>query len=196
MSLDAEQDGGMDDFVVDDDGGGYVEGGDDDIGLEVQTPTKPARTKSMSKAQTKSTGKAQPSKERSLGAMFKSAHMKTLGTAKPRRQTDDDAFMTSLMDELEIPTTPSKSAKRRQSVAPPDQASSSARRRAAATRGTPVHSATPRASRPIGVMDISDPKLDPFGPPPAKKARSDLEDPFQDAPLSPERKPKEEPGTV
>ncbi|KAJ2819324.1 hypothetical protein IWW50_005494, partial [Coemansia erecta] len=112
--------------------------------------------------------------------MFKSAQLKSLGSSKtPKKAADDEEFMASLMDDLEVPQTPSRSTKQK---AQRDVGGSySAKRRIVAARGRPAGPITPKPE-PVHVVDISDPTLDPFAePPPAKKARSDMDNPFIEA---------------
>ncbi|KAJ1951892.1 DNA-directed DNA polymerase alpha catalytic subunit pol1, partial [Dipsacomyces acuminosporus] len=150
---------------------------------------KPTPTK-YSQQQHEQQHQASTGKDRKIGAMFRSAQMKARsgkgsGSGKSAAQQDDEEFMSSLMNDLEAdaPVTPVKSIKRRQSPYTPDATSSySARRRAVAAKGSSSVSRPPFSlgasagapkPPPVGVMDISDPSLDPFGPPPAKKVRQD-----------------------
>ncbi|KAJ2836260.1 DNA-directed DNA polymerase alpha catalytic subunit pol1, partial [Coemansia sp. 'formosensis'] len=167
------QSSGMNDFVVDDDGAGYVDNGLDDIG---GSPTKPKASKKIAKTPVAKTPVAKES--RRISTLFKNAQLKTTSVKKPAMQDDED-FMSSLMNDLEIPLTPSRPVKRRHTpAATPDSANTySVRRRAAATMGKTVGSSTPRL-QPVPVIDISDPSLDPFALPPTKKVRHDAENPF------------------
>ncbi|KAJ2141984.1 DNA-directed DNA polymerase alpha catalytic subunit pol1 [Coemansia sp. RSA 564] len=180
---------GLDDFVVDDDGAGYADNGEDDIGASssfVGTREQTQLTnKSKRSAAKQSTRKAQPilsSKEKgkgNIGAMFKTAQLKSLGTSKtPKKAADDEEFMASLMDDLQAPQTPSRSAKQH-SAKKHAAGSYSVNRRIAAARGRPAGPTTPKPE-PVHVVDISDPTMDPFAasPHPTKKARSDMDDPF------------------
>ncbi|KAI8319863.1 hypothetical protein GQ54DRAFT_22048 [Martensiomyces pterosporus] len=183
-----------DDFVVDDDGAGYADDGTDDIGGEVEyaaPKARQARLKTQKRTRPAAPLKPTPTKQqhtgerdRKISTMFKNAQMKS-HTGKKGAAQDDEEFMSSLMNDLEAdtPVTPVKSIKRRQSPYTPDAANSySARRRAVAAKGSssvgrPTFSlagsaGTPKP-KPVGVMDISDPSLDPFGPPPAKKVRQE-----------------------
>ncbi|KAJ1851914.1 DNA-directed DNA polymerase alpha catalytic subunit pol1 [Coemansia sp. RSA 1822] len=180
---------GLDDFVVDDDGAGYADNGEDDIGASSSFAGTREQTQLTSKskrsAAKQSTRKAQPtlsSKDKgkgNIGAMFKTAQLKSLGTSKtPKKAVDDEEFMASLMDDLQAPQTPSRSAK--QHAAKKHAAGSySVNRRIAAARGRPAGPTTPKPE-PVHVVDISDPAMDPFAasPHPTKKARSDMDDPF------------------
>ncbi|KAJ2035077.1 DNA polymerase alpha catalytic subunit, partial [Coemansia sp. S16] len=162
----------MNDFVVDDDGAGYVEDGLDDIG---GSPSKPA------KASKKAAGKAPipvVKESRRISTMFKNVQLKPASVKKTSTQ-DEDVFISSLMNELDIPLTPSKPMKRRHVAATPDS-TYSARRRASAAMGKSVGSSTPRP-QPVMIMDISDPSQDPFALPPTKRVRHDIEDPFLEA---------------
>ncbi|KAJ1731543.1 DNA-directed DNA polymerase alpha catalytic subunit pol1 [Coemansia biformis] len=178
---------GLDDFVVDDDGAGYVDGGADDIGLDEAspepTPTRARAQKQRSRRPEKRRPSPppplQPAGERRLDAMFKSAQMKPAKQQAPA--ADDDAFMSELISGLEVPGTPSRASgrARRQSRTPATAGSSSVRRRAVAAQGRPVSMVIPKPE-PVNVVDISDPALDPFALPSAKRARLDMDDPFQD----------------
>ncbi|KAJ2061398.1 DNA-directed DNA polymerase alpha catalytic subunit pol1 [Coemansia sp. S146] len=162
----------MNDFVVDDDGAGYVEDGLDDIGGSPSKPTKPSK---------KAAGKAPipvVKESRRISTMFKNVQLKPTSVKKTSTQ-DEDVFISSLMNELDIPLTPSKPVKRRHVAATPDT-TYSARRRAAAAMGKSVVSSTPRP-QPVPVMDISDPSEDPFALRPTKRVRHDAEDPFLEA---------------
>ncbi|KAJ2669734.1 DNA-directed DNA polymerase alpha catalytic subunit pol1 [Coemansia sp. RSA 1085] len=144
---------GLGDFVVNDDNSGYTEDSKDDIGL------------SSARKQTKLASKPSSAKPaRKLGAMFKSAQMRSLG--KQRQNEDDEEFMASLMNDLEIPLTPSKSQ------------SKPAKRRLAAARNKPV---TPKAE-PAGTPA-----------PPFKKAKSSMEDPFAMEPVDKGKSSMEDP---
>ncbi|KAJ2550715.1 DNA-directed DNA polymerase alpha catalytic subunit pol1 [Coemansia sp. RSA 1933] len=191
--------GSLHDFVVDDDGAGYADDGTDDIGADssfVSTKTQPklSGSKQRQPRNTPNRGGASSSaadtkpaaRERTIGTMFRNAHLKT-PKSKPAksRAPDDEAFMASLMDDLDAPTTPSRSTKRRPAAAPPSSATYSERRRATASVRTAAHLSTPMP-KPVGVTDISDPALDPFALPPAKKVRHDRmdeDDPFGAGPL-------------
>ncbi|KAJ2455895.1 DNA-directed DNA polymerase alpha catalytic subunit pol1 [Coemansia sp. RSA 2336] len=126
---------GLGDFIVNDDNS-YTE---DDIGV------------SSTRKQTKLAGKsAAHAKEatkpaRKLGAMFKSAQMRSLG--KQQLKSDDEEFMASLMNDLEVPLTPSKS-------------STKSKRRLTASRSKVAHKAEPDYGSPA---------------PPLKKAKSSVE---------------------
>ncbi|KAJ2361710.1 DNA-directed DNA polymerase alpha catalytic subunit pol1, partial [Coemansia sp. RSA 2610] len=181
------QTAGLDDFVVDDDGAGYVDGSTDDIGAssafaDTGTQSRLTRKQPRAAAAKAPRDKAPAPNKGKIGAMFKNAQLKSLGTKTPQKAAaaDDEEFMASLMNDLEAPQTPSRSA--RQRAAPKDVGSSySAKRRIAAARGRGAGPATPKPE-PVHVVDISDPALDPFAtPPPAKRARSELDDPFVEA---------------
>ncbi|KAJ2764790.1 DNA-directed DNA polymerase alpha catalytic subunit pol1, partial [Coemansia nantahalensis] len=191
----------MDDFVVDDDGAGYVDGGTDDIGFgggggsPEPTPTRARAQKQSarrSEKRRKSPPPAQPAGGRRLDAMFKSAHMKPAKQASTA--ADDDAFMSELISGLEVPGTPTRGPGRsvRPTRTPATAGSSSVRRRAVAAQGRPAALITPKAE-PVGIVDISNPALDPFGPPPTKRARSEMDDPFQDPqqPQPPQPQPQQ-----
>ncbi|KAJ2856063.1 DNA-directed DNA polymerase alpha catalytic subunit pol1, partial [Coemansia erecta] len=156
----------LDDFVVDDNG--LIDSVEDDIGGEAASTTKQAKLKKpaakKSQAIKKEVQQSGAKDKRSLSAMFKNAHLRTPKKAAVASQ-DDEEFMASLISGLEAPGTPSKSAKRRHQQTP-DTSSYSARRRAAASRGKQVVGHTPRAAatKPVGVVDISDPSQDPFAP--------------------------------
>ncbi|KAJ1802332.1 hypothetical protein LPJ75_006220, partial [Coemansia sp. RSA 2598] len=188
----------LDDFVVDDDDGSYADTIADDIGGETSAVTykkqsklqKPKASKAPSheKSQAAAVAKQGVSKEkRSLSAMFKNAHLRTPKKPSVANQ-DDEEFMASLISGLEAPTTPSKSSAKRRHQQTPDTTSYSARRRAAASKGKVVVGQTPRAAaKPVGLVDITDPSLDPFAPQatpqrPLKKQRQDAmdvgDDPF------------------
>ncbi|KAJ2095769.1 DNA-directed DNA polymerase alpha catalytic subunit pol1 [Coemansia sp. S100] len=162
----------MNDFVVDDDGAGYVEDGLDDIGGSPSKPTKASK---------KAAGKAPipvVKESRRISTMFKNVQLKPASVKKTSTQ-DEDVFISSLMNELDIPLTPSKPMKRRHVAATPDS-TYSARRRASAAMGKSVGSSTPRP-QPVMIMDISDPSQDPFALPPTKRVRHDIKDPFLEA---------------
>ncbi|KAJ2380159.1 DNA-directed DNA polymerase alpha catalytic subunit pol1, partial [Coemansia sp. RSA 2559] len=158
--------GALHDFVVDDDGAGYADDSVDDIGAESSFTATKSQTK-LAK-QRRNTPKAVASeakagRERTIGTLFKNAHLKAPRKSKGRAP-DDEAFMASLMDDLDAPATPS--ARRRPANVP--AATYSERRRVAGHMPMP---------KPVGITDISDPALDPFALPPAKKIRMD-DDPF------------------
>ncbi|KAJ1906199.1 DNA-directed DNA polymerase alpha catalytic subunit pol1 [Coemansia sp. IMI 209127] len=158
--------GTLHDFVVDDDGAGYADDSVDDIGADSSFAATKSQTKLAKQRRNTPKGVASEAKagrERTIGTLFKNAHLKAPRKSKGRAP-DDEAFMASLMDDLDAPATPS--AKRRPANAP--AATHSERRRVAA------HTPMPK---PIGITDISDPALDPFALPPAKKIRMD-DDPF------------------
>ncbi|KAJ2412770.1 DNA-directed DNA polymerase alpha catalytic subunit pol1 [Coemansia sp. IMI 209128] len=164
------QSSALNDFVVDDDGAGYLDDGTDDIGGSPSKQPKPSK---------KAVGKTPMKESRRISTMFKNAQLKSTSVKKPTN-LDDEEFMSSLMNDLEIPMTPSKPVKRRHAPATPDSANSySVRRRAAAAMGKSVVSNTPRP-QPVPVMDISDPSQDPFALPPTKRVRHDVDNPFLD----------------
>ncbi|KAI7832947.1 hypothetical protein BX661DRAFT_203935 [Kickxella alabastrina] len=151
---------GMHDFIIDDDGAGYADSGTDDIGGETTTSI---RKQTKLAAKKSAAPKATPREKRTINTMFKSAHLKA--PKKTVTTQDDDAFMSSLIDELEPPpVTPTKSAKRR--LAEPVVAKK---------KGKPV----PRmAAVAIGLVDVSNPVLDPLASSPPQKRQRPEEDPF------------------
>ncbi|KAJ2741266.1 DNA-directed DNA polymerase alpha catalytic subunit pol1, partial [Coemansia sp. BCRC 34301] len=171
--------GAMNDFVIDDDGAGYVDEGLDDIGGSTgkQTKLKPSK-----RTNNKTPAKTPAAKEGGrISTMFKNAQLKSSSSVKKATTQDDEEFMSSLMNDLEIPLTPSKSVKRRHAPATPDSAGTySARRRAVAAMGRPVGMGMPRPMPVVPVMDISDPSEDPFALPPAKKVRHEADNPYLD----------------
>ncbi|KAJ1730945.1 DNA-directed DNA polymerase alpha catalytic subunit pol1, partial [Coemansia sp. Benny D160-2] len=202
--------GSLHDFVEDDDGAGYADDGTDDIGAEsaaagagnqtkiTATFKQKRNTRTALARETRDSAAAAPERERTIGTMFKNAHLRTpklKPNAAKARAPDDEAFMASLMDDLdgdaELPTTPTTRSARRRPA--PAAATYSAARRASALASASVRSAGGHAHpltpmpRPVGITDISDPSLDPFAVPPAKKIRYDpMHDPFgPGAPLLP-----------
>ncbi|KAJ1666489.1 DNA-directed DNA polymerase alpha catalytic subunit pol1 [Coemansia sp. RSA 1646] len=192
--------GSLHDFVVDDDGSGYADDSLDDIGASssfagTRSQTKLGGSRNQKHARTpKGAGSreaptvaAKPSvrdRDRNISTMFKNAHLKT-PKQKKSRAPDDEAFMASLMDDLDGPTTPSRSAKRRPTnVTTPTY--SERRRATASVRTTGGGYPLTPMPKPVGITDISNPALDPFALPPAKKIRHDLmDDPFGSISLPP-----------
>ncbi|KAJ2468610.1 DNA-directed DNA polymerase alpha catalytic subunit pol1 [Coemansia sp. RSA 2322] len=168
--------GSLGDFIVDDDGAGYVDGGLDDIGGETKYQSKPKSSKKASNAPAKAAPPAQEG--RRISTMFKNAQLKS-SSVKKAATHDDEEFMSSLMNDLEIPLTPSKSVKRRHNPATPNSAGSySAQRRAVATKGKPLGAITSKLP-PVSMMDVTNSSEDPFALPPTKKLRQDdTDNPF------------------
>ncbi|KAJ2850481.1 DNA-directed DNA polymerase alpha catalytic subunit pol1 [Coemansia brasiliensis] len=162
---------GLGDFVIDDDDGGYTENGSDDIGASSSFTSTREQTRLANKP-------SSAAKPRKLGAMFKSAQMRSLGTKRSQKTEDDEEFMASLMNDLEVPLTPSKSSKPKTPLRNAQNSYSAKRRLAASRKEGGFKPVTPKAE-PVHVEDISDPLNNPFdNMPPFKKAKSSSEDPF------------------
>lgn len=160
-----DHDEDMDDFVVDDDGSGYA---DNDDEPEYDYDHKYSRHQSKLPTSKKKPG---------ITTMFKKAQLKAkpkvVVKEEPTASRDDDAFMASLMNDLEapLPSTPSRRGL---------SGTASTKRRQPPATHSPYH-AMHRAQAAVASMNkpsITDESTDDsFAlPPPNKKVRADLVD--------------------
>ncbi|KAJ2582133.1 hypothetical protein EV177_010343, partial [Coemansia sp. RSA 1804] len=100
--------GSLHDFVEDDDGAGYADDGTDDIGAEsaaagagnqtkiTATFKQKRNTRTAAARETRDSAAAASERERTIGTMFKNAHLRTpkpKPNAAKARAPDDEAFM-------------------------------------------------------------------------------------------------------